>query len=284
MSNQGSNQSENLPSDQTVARREAQRQWEANPCAADTVAGQKRESLEWFREARRVRYQDYAPWLISATGIGELRHKRILEIGVGVGSDHHTMATGGNEMYALDLSREHLRLTERHLVLEGLATKPFHGDMENMPFGDGMFDVVYSFGVLHHTDHMDRAVAEIHRVLKPGGSAIISVYHRDSVFFWLRTFLVSGIIKGRFFRYGWRRTLARIESGAGDDFVPTVNVLTRASLRRLFRDFSIQGIEPYHAALPEILNRLLRGVRPETVEALMGWAGWYLTIKATKKI
>jgi hypothetical protein len=57
MRNQMANQSENRASDQTVARHEAQKQWEANPCSADTVVGCERESLEWFRAARRVRYE-----------------------------------------------------------------------------------------------------------------------------------------------------------------------------------------------------------------------------------
>jgi SAM-dependent methyltransferase len=268
--------------DESVARREAQRQWEANPFAAETVVNKEKESLDWFREARRIRYHEYAPWLIGATGIRQIREKKILEIGVGLGSDHYSLATGGNEMYALDLSGEHLRLTQRHLSLEGLSTNPHHGDMENMPFADNTFDVVYSFGVLHHTDHMDKAVAEIRRVLKREGTAIISVYHRDSVFFWWSTFLKAGILKGQFFRYGWKRTLARIESGAGDDFVPTVNVLTRASLRRLFCEFSILSIETNHAELTPMMISTLSRFGANAPEKLMRWAGWYLTIKAQK--
>jgi ubiquinone/menaquinone biosynthesis C-methylase UbiE len=153
---------------ETLARREAQKQWEANPCGASTVRDVAPETIEWFREARRVRYDEYAPWLRATTGIGEIRGKDVLEIGVGLGSDHFTLASGGNRMTALDLSREHLRLTQRHLSLEGLSTTAVHGDMEKMPFADASFDVVYSFGALHHTDHMEKAVAEIRRVLPPG--------------------------------------------------------------------------------------------------------------------
>jgi len=123
----------------TLARREAQKQWEANPCGASTVRGVEPESLEWFREARRVRYNEYAPWLRATTGIEHVRDKDVLEIGVGLGSDHFTLASGGNRMTALDLSREHLRLTQRHLSLEGFSTTAVHGDMERMPFADASF-------------------------------------------------------------------------------------------------------------------------------------------------
>ena len=79
------------------ARIEAQKQWEANPCGASTVKGQTAETLEWFREARRVRYDEYSPWLRQATGMVEIRGKDVLEIGVGLGSDHFTLASGGIE-------------------------------------------------------------------------------------------------------------------------------------------------------------------------------------------
>ena len=270
---------------ETLARREAQKQWEANPCGASTVRDVAPETIEWFREARRVRYDEYAPWLRATTGIGEIRGKDVLEIGVGLGSDHFTLASGGNRMTALDLSREHLRLTQRHLSLEGLSTTAVHGDMEKMPFPDASFDVVYSFGVLHHTDHMEKAVAEIRRVLRPGGRAIIGVYHRDSVFFWLNTVAWSGIVKGGFLRDGWARTLARIEAGAGDDYVPTVQVLTRSGLRRLFGQFRVASIRSA-GVMPDDFLRLqviARRIRRATLERTLGWLGWYLVVVADKE-
>jgi len=270
---------------ETLARREAQKQWEANPCGASTVRDIAPETVEWFREARRVRYDEYAPWLRATTGIGEIRGKDVLEIGVGLGSDHFTLASGGNRMTALDLSREHLRLTQRHLSLEGLSTTAVHGDMEKMPFPDASFDVVYSFGVLHHTDHMEKAVAEIRRVLRPGGRAIIGVYHRDSVFFWLNTVAWRGIVKGGFLRVGWARTLARIEAGAGDDYVPTVQVLTRSGLRRLFGQFRVASIRSA-GVMPDDFLRLqviARRIRRATLERTLGWLGWYLVVVADKE-
>jgi SAM-dependent methyltransferase len=270
--------------DSTVGRREAQKQWEANPCGASTVHGRAPESLEWFREARRVRYEDYAPWLRGATGIGSIRDSDVLEIGVGLGSDHYTLARGGNRMTALDLSREHLRLTELHLALEGLSTRAVHGDMERMPFADASFDVVYSFGVLHHTDHMDRAVAEIRRVLRPGGCAIVGVYHRDSVFFWLSTVLFNGVLKAGLLRWGWRGSLARIEAGAGEGIVPTVRVLSRRGLRGLFREFNVASLRSAGIMPDDFLHAqvLLRRVSRRRLERTLGALGWYLVIRADR--
>ena len=268
------------------ARIEAQKQWEANPCGASTVKGKTAETLEWFREARRVRYDEYSPWLRQATGMVEIRGKDVLEIGVGLGSDHFTLASGGNRMTALDLSREHLRLTQRHLELEGLSTTAVHGDMERMPFADASFDVVYSFGVLHHTDHMDRAVAEIRRVLRPGGRVIIGVYHRNSIFFWVSTVLYNGICHGGFFKWGWRGTLARIEGGAGGDYIPTVHVLSRRSLRRLFRMFEISTLQSAGVMPDDFLHLqvIARRVPRATLERVFGFFGWYLMVVARKDV
>src|SRR5581483_1576550 len=51
---------------------------------------------------------------------------------------------------------------------------------EQLDFPDETFDVVYSHGVLHHTPDIQAALREVHRVLKPGGRAIVMLYHRGS--------------------------------------------------------------------------------------------------------
>ena len=52
-----------------------------------------------------------------------------------------------------------------------------------MPFADATFEYVYSWGVLHHTPGIDRAIAEIHRVLKPGGGVGVMLYNRESLLY-----------------------------------------------------------------------------------------------------
>jgi SAM-dependent methyltransferase len=62
-------------------------------------------------------------------------------------------------------------------------------DAENLSFPDNTFDVVYSWGVLHHSPDTERAVSEVYRVLKPGGEAKIMIYHKYSMvgyMLWLR--------------------------------------------------------------------------------------------------
>ena len=100
------------------AKREIQKQWDANPCGASTVSDAAPGTLSFYRKVRQHRYSTYAPWLGPILESEAVPHRRILEIGVGLGSDHYRFAAAGNSMVAIDLSREHLRQTTRHLELE----------------------------------------------------------------------------------------------------------------------------------------------------------------------
>jgi len=71
-------------------------------------------------------------------------------------------------------------ITQRRFQLAHLEGRFVQGDAENLPFADGSFDLVYSHGVLHHTPDTPRTIREVHRVLAPGGRAVIMLYYRDS--------------------------------------------------------------------------------------------------------
>ncbi len=264
---------------------EVQKQWDGNPCGADTVQGIDRDTLAYYRAIRNHRYTEYAPWMDDIFRFDRRTNQDILEIGVGVGSDHYRWAAAGNRLTALDLSREHLRHTTQHLELEGLITSPHYGDAEDLPFDDASFDCVYSFGVLHHTPNTEAAIAEVHRVLRPGGTAIIGVYHLHSFFYWISTMLVQGVIKLGWPRKGYRRLMSEIEyRDASNDAVPLVKVYSRRQARRLFSMFSDVRVRTCHVEASHFsrLGRLFGSVRRATLEKYLSAGGWYVVVEAVK--
>ncbi|MBD2015737.1 class I SAM-dependent methyltransferase [Microcoleus sp. FACHB-53] len=260
---------------------EIQKQWDKDPCGASTATDKIPETLEFYQAVREHRYKVYAPWFDSVVHFEEWRDKDILEIGVGLGSDHFRFAQGGNRMTALDLSQEHLRQTTRHLKLEGLSTTPIYGDAEQMPFEDESFDLVYAFGVLHHTPNTEAAIREIYRVLRPEGTAIIGLYHRYS-YFMLWVLIWKGLILGGLWRKGWRQLLSEIEYRRDlDSAMPLVKVYSRRQAKTLFSQFSRVEVTRCHVSLGRFQD--LSPVPRSVIERILGWCGWYLMIKADKK-
>lgn len=263
---------------------ETQKQWDTDPCGAETAAGIQPGSIEFYRAVRKHRYESYAPWMPAAMNWQEWRDKDVLEIGVGLGSDHISFAEAGARMSALDLSRTHLRHTSAHLALHGYATCAVYGDAERMPFGDASFDLVYSFGVLHHTPDTAGAIAEVRRVLRPGGTALITLYHRNSWFYWLQLLGHNGLLKGGLLRKGYRRVIADIEYRADPGTaVPLVKVYGRRQVPSLFRGFEQISCSTHHveASHFSVLYHALRHVRRQTLERL-NRGGWYLVVEAVK--
>ena len=225
---------------------ETQKQWDADPCGASTVDSIPFGTLAYYRAIRQHRYEVYAPWLLQAVPFQDTKDKDVLEIGVGLGSDHYNFALN-NRMTMLDLSKTHLACTQQHMELEGLKSTPTYGDAESMPFEDNAFDLVYSFGVLHHTPHIEKAIAEVHRILRPGGEAWIGLYHTKSWFFVVQTFLINGLVKGNFMRKGWKKTLSMIEERKDPhSATPLVNVYTRKQCLHLFDTFPSIHITTHH--------------------------------------
>jgi SAM-dependent methyltransferase len=94
----------------------------------------------------------------------------------------------------VDLTPRAIEHTRRRLELFGLTSELRQGDAEQLPFSDNSFDVVYSWGVLHHSPDTESAFREVHRVLRPGGQARIMVYSKWSLIglmLWLRYGLLA---------------------------------------------------------------------------------------------
>jgi len=135
---------------------------------------------EKFENQSRIRYE-LEPFITEFAGFHLARGKKVLEIGVGLGADHQKFAENGAILYGCDLSPRAIANTSRRMELFELSSSIQVADSENLPYPSSFFNVVYSYGVIHHTPDTEQALREIYRVLKPGGEARIMIYHKYSV-------------------------------------------------------------------------------------------------------
>jgi ubiquinone/menaquinone biosynthesis C-methylase UbiE len=161
--------------------------WNRTPCGSwDATAPEGTRAYYDQIEARRYELE---PFIHDFAEFGATRGLEVLEIGVGLGTDHIQFARAGAALHGVDLTQKGIELVARRLELEGLQSALQVADAEQLPFADASFDVVYSWGVLHHTPDTPRAVAEALRVLRPGGRICVMVYARHawvSYGLWLR--------------------------------------------------------------------------------------------------
>lgn len=170
-----------------------QRFWEDEPCGsahAHAVEG----TPEFFEQVERAR-AELDPQIVDFANFAGSHGKQVLEIGVGLGSDLIRFARAGAEVTGIDLTEHAVQLVRRRLELEGLDGNVQAADAENLPFTDASFDLVYSWGVLHHTPDTERAVREAIRVVRPGGELCVMLYARHSWVsygMWVRHALLAG--------------------------------------------------------------------------------------------
>jgi SAM-dependent methyltransferase len=160
--------------------------WNAASCGENLyLTGSDRVAYD--AQARR-RYA-LEPYILDFAQFERSAGQRVLEIGVGLGADHQRFAEAGADLFGVDLTERAIDHTSRRMAAFGLASQLGVGDAEHLVFPDGFFDRVYSWGVLHHTPATPQALAEVRRVLKPGGHASVMIYHKWSlvgIMLWLR--------------------------------------------------------------------------------------------------
>lgn len=226
----------------------------------------ERGTQEYFEEIERRRYRHHyhLPPLFERMGHAG---GRLLEIGCGIGIDTLSLARAGcDEIVAVDLTEVAVEVAAERAAREGVRGVRFEvANAEALPFEDASFDAVYSFGVLHHTPRIADAVAEVHRVLAPGGTAYVMLYHARS--------LVNLVHQALRLPYESPRHL--------EDHCPVVYRFTRRGARELFCAFErveVTAEYPFTYGM-----RLVSRPVPRPVERWLGHRiGWHLMIEATK--
>jgi len=160
--------------------------WDERSCGEVYTEGSTEDEQLQTQASARYRLEPYLRPFARFDGAD----KDVIEIGVGMGADHAEWAKSRpRHLVGIDFSRRAIQWTEQRLSAADLNSGLAVGDVENLPFRDSSFDVVYSWGVLHHTPDTQRAFDEAHRVLRPGGDLRVMIYHRPSVvglMLWIR--------------------------------------------------------------------------------------------------
>ncbi len=167
--------------------------WQDGACGEVYTAGQSAGEGFDAQAATRYELEPFLPGFAKFDRVGGLD---VLEIGVGMGADHLRFAEAyPARLVGLDLTSRAVTLTRERAASLNVDVHVFVGDAENLALPDDEFDLVYSWGVLHHSPDTAAAVAEVRRVLRPGGVARIMVYHRASIvgaLLWVRYGLARG--------------------------------------------------------------------------------------------
>jgi ubiquinone/menaquinone biosynthesis C-methylase UbiE len=262
-------------------KRRAQEQWGANPCGAHIAKELAFGSREYFDAIEEYRYNVYAPWMKQLIGFDRYSGKRLLEVGCGTGTDSLQFARGGALFTGIDLTPRSIEIARKRFEVYKQQGEFILSDAENLNFPDQSFDVVYSFGVIHHTPNTERAATEIHRVLKPGGKAIVMVYHRTSLYYWGGIILKRGLLRGELLKASPGELMSRYVEHTETDGRPLVKAYTRSEVRKMFSMFSDSKVEVNQLTREEL--GIFGKVMPE---GLFQWLarnfGWNVIITATK--
>lgn len=282
--------------------------WEVHSCGSDHVARSDWRQFFLDYDAFKQRTEPHVAEEIRGLNVKGLR---VLEIGIGQGSEAQQLIQAGARYSGIDLTAESVARVERRCALFGLPhDRLAQMNAEHLDFPDASFDLVFSHGVLHHSPRIAIIVAQIHRVLKPGGRAVVMLYHRHSVNYWISIALIrrfgifalmlpgvaslvsrlTGEPMDRLMKHvanlkreGWRYLRLKRFIHVATDGPENVysSVYSRARAAQLFSGFTNVVTTCHH-----LHERQLPGIRslltPRFKAALGRRFGWHLWVVATK--
>lgn len=231
----------------TELKDEVREYWDRQSCGTD-VAVSSKYSREYFEEIEQYRY-DVEHEIMPFAQFSRWHGKKVLEVGVGAGTDFLQWVRSGAIAYGIDLTTEGIENVRHRLDVYGLQCKDLRiGDAENIPHEDNSFDLVYSWGVIHHSPDTLKALEELVRVAKPGGRIKIMVYNRRSPYV-VYKYLRWGLFAGKPFK-SIKSIMAEHQESPGTKAY-TVKEFRKILSQHPVRIVSIDAPATYYDLLPD---------------------------------
>jgi SAM-dependent methyltransferase len=209
-------------------------------------------SLQWFLDAESARYYRQGRWIPRLLEFRKHAGERLLGVGSGLGTDWVQHARNGAEVLVCHPDAAELSLARANFELRGLQARFLHASPADLPLDPASLDVVI-LNDLPPGPGLDAVVAEVYRVLKPGGKVLAVVRAHYDVDFWWRNWLPWG---------RWLRPTSLV--GAADP-----HHFSARGLRRLFHRFTESRVSKRHLRRAEVPH-LLRWLPLPILERLLG--------------
>jgi SAM-dependent methyltransferase len=257
---------------QTVTINDVMKYWDKRPCNlrhSDAPVGTKEyfdqvEARKYFVEPHIMEFSEFDRW----------RGLKVLEIGCGIGTMATSFARAGAEYTGVELSKESLNLTRKRFEFFGLSGHFYLGNAEELsqflPLES--YDLIYSFGVIHHSLHPERIVAEIKKYMSPDSEFRLMLYAEHS---WKNILIEAG--------------LEQPEAQTG---CPIAKTFSRDAILHLLNDFKIIDLYQSHI-FPYVVEKYISheyelqpwfALMPKKMfTALEQFLGWHTLIKCRLK-
>jgi len=260
-----------MTSSQLVSIDTVKAYWDARPCNI-RHSRQPVGTRQYFDEveARKYRVEPHIPGFAQ---FERWKGKKVLEVGCGIGTDTINFARAGAQVTAVELSAESLAVARQRAAVFGLEKQirfvAANAEQLSKALAPEPFDLVYSFGVIHHTPHPERAAAEMRRFISPSSELRLMVYARNS---WKRIMIDAGLDQ------------PEAQSGC-----PIAFTYTPEEARALLAGFEVVELRQDHI-FPFVIEKYVRyeyevapwfaAMPQEMFRALEASLGWHLLVVA----
>lgn len=260
--------------------------WGTKPAGHTHASTETPGTKEYFDQVLKGRFTKEHDWLPGFVDYPAWKYKKVLEVGCGAGYDAYMFCKNGADYTGIDLTPQNIPLTQKHLSYYDLSARIMQMDATKISFQE-KFDLVYSFGVLHHIPDISAALQSINNVMADDGSFYCVIYNKNSVFYWGNLFL-TWIVRGGFLKESFKDRLSRIEYTTSNQN-PYVDVYTKKSIKKIFQGngFKITELLVYQLTREDFPSffklKYFWSCIPNTwLNKLGKYVGWYICIKAQK--
>jgi SAM-dependent methyltransferase len=216
--------------------------WE-EPCGTCSLKKRKFKNLTEFDQW----YLNFYPYLLKYLPIQSLKGKKVLEVGLGMGTVSEKLAENSMEYFGMDLASSAVDLVEKRISQKKLNGQVVKGNVLTYPLPKNFYDYVFSIGCLHHTGDLALSIKQLIDALKPGGKGTIMIYNAFSYRHWLsapfatlkRLCFAKPVYQSQ---NASRKQRLLYDPNSNNESAPFTEFLTRQQTETLFQKFDIKPV------------------------------------------